>query len=264
MPPRAPEAALRGERMAAILVELRKHGEVHVSDLAERFGVSLATLRRDLAILEDQGLCLRRYGGAVPTDSSTELPVVYRDRRSAAEKRAVAEAAAKLLPRGPQTVGLTGGSTTSEIARVLSTRLDLVVVTNALNIAAEMAQKPRIRVVVSGGVARSQSTELVGPWAESALAQASIGTAYIGVDGLSVEAGLTTHDAIEARTNAVLLGRAERVIVVADSSKIGRALPGQIAPLSAMHVLVTDSRADRDALDAIRAHGAEVVIASLP
>jgi DeoR family transcriptional regulator of aga operon len=135
------------------------------------------------------------------------------------------------------------------------------VVTNALNIASEMAAKPRIRVVVSGGVARSQSTELVGPWAESALAQASIGTAYIGVDGLDLEAGLTTHDNVEARTNAVLLERAERVVVVADSSKIGRVLPGLIAPLTAVHVLVTDAGITTDVLAALSAAGVEVVIA---
>ena len=247
--------------MASILVELRKHGEVHVTELAETFGVSQATLRRDLAILEDQGLCKRRYGGAVPTDSSTELPVAYRDRRSKAEKRAVAEAAAKLLPRGPQTVGFTGGSTTSEIARVLSSRLDLVVVTNALNIAAEMTEKPRIRVVVSGGVARSQSTELVGPWAEAALAQSTIGTAYVGVDGLDIDGGLTTHDPVEARTNAVLLERAGRVIVVADSSKFGRVLPGRIADVDAIDILVTDGGADPAVLDDLRARGIKVVVA---
>jgi len=262
MPSRPADAALRGERMASILVELRKHGEVHVTELAETFGVSQATLRRDLAILEDQGLCKRRYGGAVPTDSSTELPVAYRDRRSKAEKRAVAETAAKLLPRGPQTVGFTGGSTTSEIARVLSSRVDLVVVTNALNIAAEMAAKPRIRVVVSGGVARSQSTELVGPWAEAALAQATIGTAYVGVDGLDIDGGLTTHDPVEARTNAVLLEQAGRVIVVADASKFGRVLPGRIGGVQAADVVVTDSGADPTVLQDLRARGIQVVIAS--
>ena len=247
--------------MATILVRLREHGQVHATDLAAEFGVSQATLRRDLAILEEQGLCIRRYGGAVPTESSTELPVAYRDRRSKKEKAAVAIAAAGLLPPGPQTVGFTGGSTTSEIARVLSSRVDLVVVTNALNIAAEMAAKPRIRVVVSGGVARSQSTELVGPWAESALAQASIGTAYIGVDGVDVAGGLTTHDAVEARTNAVLLDRAERVIVVADSSKFGRVLPGVIAPVSAVHVIVTDDGITTDTLAGLAAVGVDVVIA---
>ena len=261
MPARSADGALRGERMAAILVRLREHGEVHATDLAAEFGVSQATLRRDLAILEEQGLCTRRYGGAVPTESSTELPVAYRDRRSKKEKAAVAAAAAKLLPSGPQTVGFTGGTTTSEIARVLSSRLDLVVVTNALNIASEMAAKPRIRVVVSGGIARSQSTELVGPWAESALAQASIGTAYIGVDGIDLAGGLTTHDPAEARTNAVLLERAERVIVVADSSKVGRVLPGRIAPLSAVHVLVTDDGITTDVASALDARGIQVVIA---
>ena len=144
---------------------------------------------------------------------------------------------------------------------MLSKRVDLVVVTNALNIASEMAAKPRIRVVVSGGVARSQSTELVGPWAESALAQASIGTAYIGVDGIDLAAGLTTHDTVEARTNAVLLERAERVVVVADSSKFGRVLPGHIAPLSAMHVLVTDDGITTEVVAALTTSGVEVVIA---
>ena len=261
MPARSAEGALRGERMAAILVELRENGQVHATDLAARFGVSQATLRRDLAILEEQGLCIRRYGGALPTDSSTELPVSYRDRRSKAEKRVIAERAAALLPPGPQTIGFTGGSTTSEIARVLSTRVDLVVVTNALNIATEMAAKPRIRVVVSGGVARSQSTELVGPWAEAALSQATIGTAFIGVDGIDLEHGLTTHDPVEGRTNTALLQRAERVIVVADSSKFGRVLPGRISALTAMHVLVTDSGADPVTLGRIRDLGVEVVLA---
>ena len=261
MPARSAEGALRGERMATILVRLREHGEVHATDLAAEFGVSQATLRRDLAILEEQGLCVRRYGGAVPTESSTELPVAYRDRRSKKEKAAVASAAARMLDPGPQTVGFTGGTTTSEIARVLSSRVDLVVVTNALNIASEMAAKPRIRVVVSGGVARSQSTELVGPWAESALAQASIGTAYIGVDGIDVVEGLTTHDPVEARTNAVLLERAERVIVVADSSKVGRVLPGRIAPIAAMNVLVTDDGITTEFKAALEDRGVKVVIA---
>ena len=261
MPARSADGALRGERMAVILVRLRDQGQVHATDLAAEFGVSQATLRRDLAILEEQGLCRRRYGGAGPTESSAELPVAYRDRRSQKEKAAVAEAAARLLPPGPQTIGFTGGSTTSEVARVLSSRVDIVVVTNALNIAAEMAAKPRVRVVVSGGVARSQSTELVGPWAESALAQASIGTAYIGVDGVDLQAGLTTHDAIEARTNAVLLERAERVVVVADSSKFGRVLPGVIAPVSAAHILVTDAGINISMREGLEALGVEVIIA---
>lgn len=247
--------------MAAILVELREHGSVEVSDLAARFGVSPATLRRDLTLLEDQGLLTRKYGVAIATDAAPEVPVVYRDRRSRAQKRAVAETAAALLPHGPQTVGFTGGSTTAEIARALATRVDLVVVTNALTIAMELALKPRIRVVVSGGVARTQSTELVGPWAETALSQATIGTAYVGVDGLD-EDGITTHDPVEARTNAALIQRAERVIVVADSSKVGLRYPGVMAQLSSVHTLVTDPGLSASAFEMIAQQGVEVVIAA--
>lgn len=260
MSPRSADAAHRGERMAAILALLRDQDSIAVADLARRFGVSQATLRRDLTLLEDQGLLVRRYGVAIATESGAEVPVAYRDRRSKAQKRAVAETAASLLPFGPQSVGLTGGSTTAEIARVLSARVDLVVVTNALNIAMELATKPRIRVVVSGGVARSQSTELVGPWAEAALSQATIGTAYVGVDGIDAD-GITTHDVVEARTNAALIERAERVIVAADSSKIGHRYPGTMASLAAVHALVTDPGITEESRRILEDAGVRVVVA---
>lgn len=260
MAPRSSDSVHRGERMAAILALLRDQSSVGVADLARQFGVSQATLRRDLTLLEDQGLLVRRYGVAIATESGAEVPVAYRDRRSKAQKRAVAETAAALLPFGPQTVAFTGGSTTAEIARVLSSRVDLVVVTNALNIAMELAVKPRIRVVVSGGVARSQSTELVGPWAEAALSQATIGTAYVGVDGIDHE-GITTHDVVEARTNAALIERAERVIVASDSTKIGQRYAGSMAPLTAVDTLVTDPGITPEAMALLVEAGVNVIVA---
>ena len=260
MAARSADSTHRGERMAAILALLRDQQSVAVADLAQRFGVSQATLRRDLTLLEDQGLLVRRYGVAIATESGAEVPVAYRDRRSKAQKRAVAETAASLLSFGPQSVGFTGGSTTAEIARVLSTRVDLVVVTNALNIAMELAVKPRIRVVVSGGVARSQSTELVGPWAEAALSQATIGTAYVGVDGIDTD-GITTHDIVEARTNAALIERAERVIVAADSSKIGQRYSGVMATLASVDTLVTDPGITADSAAMLSDAGVRVIVA---
>lgn len=258
-PPAHPGAPRRPERIERILGELADHGSVSVADLADRLQVSPATLRRDLALMEEQRLLSRHHGGAVAADVSYELPVRYRDGQHRDLKRAIALAAASLLPSGPQTVGFTGGTTTSAVARQLADRGELVVVTNALNIALDLALRPRVRLIVTGGAARSQSYELVGPWAEHVLRQVNIGTAYVGVDGITAAAGLTTHDDIEARTNNALIEKAGRVVVVADGSKIGRTTLAVMAPLADVDVLVTDGGADSAELGRIRAAGVQVV-----
>ena len=132
--------------------------------LAGDLGVSEATVRRDLQVLGEQRLLERSHGGAVAHGTAHELPVRYRTGRSD-EKQRIARAAAELVADG-QSVGLTGGTTTTEVARVLAPRSDLTVVTNALNIAAELAVRPNLKLIVTGGVARSASYELVGPLAD--------------------------------------------------------------------------------------------------
>ena len=249
----------RSERMSAILAALTESGSVHVGDLAERFAVSEATLRRDLAMLEEQRLLTRTHGGAVAQDLAYELPVRYRSGQQREAKRAIAAEAVTRVPAGPVVVGLTGGTTTSEVARQLSDRADLTIVTNALNIAMDLVLRPRLKLIVVGGVSRPQSYELVGPWAEEVIAAINLGIAFIGVDGITAE-GITTHDETEARTNRMLLGRAQRVVVVADGSKVGRIMLARIAPLQNVHELVTDPSADPDQLAAIRRAGVEVTV----
>lgn len=258
---RSAEALPRPERMQAILDTLATTGTVHVGDLAERFHVSQATLRRDLALLDDQRLVSRTHGGAVAHDVAYELPVRYRDGRHRAEKRGIARAVLSRVPTGPYVVGLTGGTTTSEVARALADRSELTVVTNALNIAMELALRPRLKLIVVGGVARAQSYELVGPWAERTLAALNIGTAIVGVDGISAASGLTTHDEIEAHTNRALIERAQRVLVVADGSKLGRSMLAHIAGLEVVTELITGPSADPEALAALRAEGVPVTVA---
>ena len=140
-------------------------------------------------------------------------------------------------------VGLTGGTTTTEVAHRLADRQGLTVVTNALNIAAELAVRPDIKLIVTGGAARSESYELVGPLAEATLEGLNLDLAIVGVDGIAVAGGLTTHHDIEAHTNRVLIGRAKRVIVVADGSKIGRLAFSRICDVSCVHELITDATA---------------------
>jgi DeoR family transcriptional regulator of aga operon len=155
-------------------------------------------------------------------------------------------------------VGITGGTTTTEAARELAGRSGLTVVTNALNIAAELAVRPALSVVVTGGAARSASFELVGPIAEQTLAGYHLDVALVGVDGVDAVAGCTTHDDVEARTNAMLLRRARRVIVLADSSKLGRVAFATICQLSEVETLITDKDADTDQISALIEAGVNV------
>ena len=141
-------------------------------------------------------------------------------------------------------MGLTGGTTTSAVARALASRDDLTVVTNAVNIASDLTVRARARVFMAGGFVRPQSYEVVGPTAIQALSRLSLGYAFIGVDGISASAGLTTHDEVEAQTNLAMLSRAHRVVVVADGRKVGRQLMAQIAPAEAAHELITTAGAD--------------------
>jgi DeoR family transcriptional regulator of aga operon len=253
----------RADRVSAILSRVSGSGAIDAGELATEFGVSAATIRRDLQSLEDQNLLARTHGGAVATSPSialAEVPVRYRTGRHREAKAQIAQRAFELLPHGPLTLGLTGGTTTHLLARLLATRVDLTVVTNAVNIAAELALRPRLKLIMTGGVTRTQSYELVGPIADRTLNGLHLQVAVVGVDGLTAAGGLTTHDDVEANTNATMLRRAARVIVVADGSKIGHDCLAMIAPLAEVAVLVTDPSADPAELAAIRAAGVEVVI----
>lgn len=250
----------RSDRVSAILTRVAGDGAIDAGDLAAQFGVSTATIRRDLQALEDQKLLTRTHGGAVAVaPSHLELPVRYRTGQHREAKALIARRAFDLLPHGPLTLGLTGGTTTHLLARLLATRVDLTVITNAVNIAAELALRPRLKLIMTGGVARTQSYELVGPIADRTLDGLHMQVAVIGVDGITAAGGLTTHDDVEAHTNATMLRRAAHVIVVADGSKIGRNCLAAIAPLGSAAVLVTDPSADAAELEAIRLAGVTVV-----
>jgi DeoR family transcriptional regulator of aga operon len=231
------------ERMGLILEELAGGGSVGVAEIAAKLGVSTASIRRDLQLLEQQRLLSRTHGGAVANSTAYELPLRYRGGRHRDEKRRIAAAAVARIGDDVASVGLTGGTTTTEVARGLADRQGLTVVTNALNIAAELALRPDLKLIVTGGAARSESYELVGPLAEATLRGMNLDLAVVGVDGITVDGGLTTHHDIEAHTNRVLIGRARHVIVVADGSKVGRLAFSLICDVSSVHELITDSSA---------------------
>jgi DeoR family transcriptional regulator, aga operon transcriptional repressor len=248
------------DRLSSILESLAADGAVDVTELSESLGVSAATVRRDLQLLERQHLLTRTHGGAVGHDVSYELPLRYKGARHQTEKVRIAAEAATRVSDGA-VVGLTGGTTTTEVARAILDRHGITVVTNALNIAGELAIRADVKLVVTGGTARPESYELVGPVAEQALDRLNLDVAFVGVDGITVEAGLTTHHEVEAHTNRTLIDRARHVVVVTDSSKLGRVAFAQIAPLDVVDELVTDDGAGPDAIRDLTEAGVDVTVA---
>ncbi|MFI6850324.1 DeoR/GlpR family DNA-binding transcription regulator [Kitasatospora sp. NBC_00085] len=237
---------LKADRAARILSHITHQGSADVHALAGLLGVSGATVRRDLQELHEQGLLHRTRGGAVTGAVNLELPLRHRRGKYPEEKRRIAAQAAQLVPDGA-VVGLTGGTTTGELARVLAGRGDVTIVTNAVNIAADLVVRPEARLVVIGGIARTTSYELVGPAADRMLSQYHLDVAFIGVDGLTAEEGCTTHDEMEAQTDRAFLRSSARSVVLADSTKIGRVTFAEICPLAEVHDVVTD-----DGLTAVR------------
>ncbi|MEU1894150.1 DeoR/GlpR family DNA-binding transcription regulator [Streptomyces pristinaespiralis] len=242
------------ERWSRLLELLAAEGKLEVEEAATTLEVSPATIRRDLDELAEQQMLVRTRGGAVAHGVSYELPLRYKSSRHASEKQRIAAAVAKLIGEG-DVVGLNGGTTTTEVARALALRAagggrrepsdvtapSLTVVTNALNIAGELAVRPQIKIVVTGGVARPQTYELVGPLTVGVLNEVVLDVAVLGVDGVDPELGLMTHQEDEASISRLFAERARRVIVVTDSSKMGRRAFARICGLDRVDVLVTDS-----------------------
>jgi DeoR family transcriptional regulator of aga operon len=252
---------LKTDRMAAILEHIAQTGSVDVGRISAELSVSAATLRRDLKALHDQGLLVRTHGGAVASGVGFELPLRHREARRQPEKRAIGRLAASLVPDGA-VVGMTGGTTATEVARALKNDAGLTVVTNALNIAAELVLRPSLRIVVVGGAARHASYELVGPAAESVIERYHLDVSFIGIDGLTVTEGCSTYDELEAHTDHAFIRRARKTVVVADSSKLGKRTFARICRTDEIGDLVTDADADPDFLARLRDAGVNVLVAS--
>jgi DeoR family transcriptional regulator, aga operon transcriptional repressor len=239
----------RYRRWNELLELLAAAGQLQVEDAAKALGVSAATIRRDFDELAGQQMLTRIRGGAVAQGVTYDLPLRYKTERHPSEKQRIGALAASMVRPG-QVAGLNGGTTTTEVARALAMRADLssgasfptvTVVTNALNIATELAVRQHIKIVTTGGVARPQSYELTGPLATGVLEQVALDVAILGVDGIDAMAGATAHHEGEASINRLMGQQAGRVIVVADSSKVGRRAFARICAIGEIEVLVTDT-----------------------
>lgn len=249
----------RYERLTALLELLAERGRIEVDDIAEELAVSAATIRRDLDHLAEQQLLTRTRGGAVAHAVSYDLPLRYKSARHADAKLRIARAAAALVDRGA-VVGLNGGTTATETARALAARseLDLTIVTNALNIANELAVRQQIKLVVTGGVVRPQSYELIGPLARLIPEELTLDVTFLGVEQVDPTLGASARNEGEAAINRLLAQRSSRVVVIADSSKLGGSAFARICPIDQVQSVITDTDADEAVVARFRDRGVEV------
>jgi DeoR family transcriptional regulator of aga operon len=259
----------RYSRWNQLLELLAAEGQLQVERAAKELGVSTATIRRDFDELANQQMLARIRGGAVSQGVTYDLPLRYKSERHPSEKQRIAAVAARLVQPG-QVVGLNGGTTTTEVARALAVRSDLAtvagapavtVVTNALNIATELAVRQQIKIVVTGGVARPQSYELTGPLATGVLERVSIDIAFLGVDAIDPMSGAMAQHEGEASINQLMASQAIQVVVVADSSKIGRRAFARICAASEVDILVTDAGVAPAAVAGFAEAGVQVITA---
>jgi len=249
------------ERQQRILTQAQRDRRVEVASLSTQFGVTQETVRRDLDRLERQGLLRRVHGGAIPSGHlSFEPGLSQRDALASSEKARIARAAASLLPRGG-TLLLDAGTSTARLAAELPEDSELNVVTNALPIATALASRPGITVHLVGGRVRGRTLATVDTWALTTLAGLNVDVAVLGTNGISVERGLTTPDPAEAGVKAAMVAAGRRVVVLADSTKVGADQFARFAELSDIDQLVTDPGIDPATRTAFAAAGVDVVVA---
>lgn len=257
------QTATKGEqRRQAILGMLKRHGRVSVQDIVEKLQCSEATARRDLDVLEQTDAVIRTMGGAVYDAFHTAKEASFEEKKTQSwlEKERIAVTAASLVVDG-DIVGLSGGTTTYLIARQLKTRSGITVVTNALNIAMELADSDGVQLVVAGGVLRRKSYELSGPLTEQVIGGLHIGKMFLGIDGITAAQGLTTHSEAEAQVAKLLMQRAAQTYAVFDQTKVGRVSLFTIAPISALHACITDEPPGEATLDRLRKDGIRLYLA---
>ena len=248
------------ERRQHVLERIQLEGRVLVADLSESLGISRITIRKDLDNLESRGLLQRTHGGALApqANASVDPSLQVKELRQFREKQRIAEAAAKLVAEG-QCVLLDSGTTTTAIARALKSFKQLTVITNAVNIATELANSG-FEVILTGGTLRQNSSSLVGPLAEEALAELNADIMFLGVDGFDPEAGVMTPNVLESRVNRAMVKASRRVVAVCDSTKFSRRSLALIVPPSAIQTVITDSGASGEVLALLRSAGTEVIV----
>jgi DeoR/GlpR family transcriptional regulator of sugar metabolism len=253
---------LAQQRQEAILDRIRRDGGVRVADLVRELGVSDMTIRRDLEVLAERGLVEKVHGGATIAGSAAtrEPGFAAKSVRQRAEKEAIARRAAEMVRPGTA-IALSAGTTTWALAHHLLDVPDLTVITNSLRVADvfHRADRPDRTVVLTGGV-RTPSDALVGPVAVAAIRRLSVHTLFLGVHGMSVRAGFTTPNLLEAETNRELVASAQQLVVLADHTKWGTIGISSIADLEQANAVVCDTGLAEEARAELEARVGELIL----
>ena len=251
-------------RIDGILRELRRKGNISLEELVKHLHSSPASIRRDLAKLEMNGLVRRTPGGATLVEPLLYEPFRYdslfqnREQHRAAEKRRIGLAAGELIQEN-ETVGFTAGTTTTHVARSLRNRHNIRVITNGVNIAMELSNCAGLRTFVTGGFVQwAGSFSLVGHAAISFLNDIYMDKVFVSVCGIDAVRGVTVIEAEEALTFRAMVRQAKKTIVVTDSSKLGAVTSALVCPVADIHMLITDTRASDKAVALFAERGIEV------
>jgi DeoR family fructose operon transcriptional repressor len=259
-----PARQLPAGRRAALVDHVGRHGQVTVAQLAERFDVSIDTVRRDLDQLDAEGQLIRTHGGAVSTSSTApkDSGLDVRLRMQVEEKEAIARRAIELVPNG-SVVMLNGGTTNLAVARNLRDHRDLTIATNNLRVPAEIPADVYRDLYVFGGSVRSITQTTTGPVSfqvvgngEQIAVQADL--ALIAVGAVSA-AGYSTSNLGDAAMMAAMMDQATKVAVLADSTKLGRRLFAQVAELARADYFICETRPPDDIAAVLEAGGVEIL-----
>ena len=251
---------LNEERRRLILEMVKSDGRVLVGSLAKHFRTSQVTIRKDLDVLQAQGLILRSHGGALPAQTGVLEDPTLREKEKLhrKEKLQIAAAATHMVKEG-QVIILDSGTTTTAIARALREFENLTVITNAVNIAAELSGSS-VEVLLTGGTLRKNSFSLVGPIAEETLHRLNADILFLGVDGFDIHYGLSTPNLLEAKVNRAMMDVARLTVAVCDSSKFGRRSLSSIAQVSEIQHLICDRGISKHDLAALKKAGLEITL----
>lgn len=250
-------------RRRDILEQIKKNGEVLITDLSRQFNVSEVTIRNDLEYLERKNLVMRARGGAIDAENHVGIDqsILDKNKLHALEKMAIGRRSVQLI-RENETIILDSGTTTAEIAKNLDGFRHLTVITNALNIANLLIGQPNINLIVPGGVLRQNSMSLIGPMAEKSLSNFYVDKAFISTDGFDTRQGIFTPNIEEASLNVVMITIAKEVILVTDSSKFTRKSLVFICGLDKIKTVVTDKGILPDDKKRLEDAGIQVILAS--
>ncbi len=229
------------ERREEILHILENENRVMIVDLCNKFNTSSVTIRKDLALLEQEGLLKRTHGGAIKNKSLFPgLALNEKEKLHLDEKMRIAKEAAKLISEG-DTIIIDSGSTTTLLAKEIKNIKGITVITNAINIASDLFQSD-IEVILTGGVLQKETSTLIGPLADEVLQKISAGKLFHGVDGIDFEVGLTTPNIVEAKTSRTMMDVAGEKILLVDSSKFGRRSLGVISKIKDIDKIITTKK----------------------